>query len=145
MEHLGDQPSIEKLQALITMFRANHRKLLGLLKPDDPYFGVQEEMVAKFGAIKALIESDQAQIGSRLMTEKEDGGQTGIPSDTSGATHDGLHVDNFTIAGLTSIPAAGTYTEERQTCGVSEHLPKLVSIQIPFFCGIIKERKERKH
>ncbi|CAD7077223.1 unnamed protein product [Hermetia illucens] len=107
----------EKLQALMMMFRANHRKLLGLLKPDDPYFSVQEEMEAKFVVMKVFIESDQAQIGSRLTTGKEDGDQTVIPSGTSGATYDGVLADNCTIRGLTSIPPAGTYTEKRQTYG----------------------------
>lgn len=66
------------------------------------------------------------------MKGKGEFGRTGIYPGTSGAKHQ-------RVGELTPIPTAGTYTEQRQTYGVSEHLPKLPPIQVPFFTDISKE------
>lgn len=45
----------------MSTFRVNHGKLLSLLEADNPYIGLQEEIEAKVGEIKTMIESNQAQ------------------------------------------------------------------------------------
>lgn len=63
------QKKREALESLMSTFRANHRKLLGLLKADNPYLGLQEEMAAKVGAIRTIMESDQFQSQCKPTTE----------------------------------------------------------------------------
>lgn len=38
----------EKLETLMTVFTPNHRKLFGVVKSDDLYFGLQAKMEVEF-------------------------------------------------------------------------------------------------
>ncbi|CAD7093676.1 unnamed protein product [Hermetia illucens] len=49
--------------------KANHRMVLVLLKADNPYFGLEEEIEDNVGAIKTMIESDQPQWQHKSPTE----------------------------------------------------------------------------